>query len=89
MMCDIQDVEINAETVPGAPEQTWQPRLSSVPAFDMEFNDGIPATDTWPEQDILEEWRSNDKTGNEIKLQKINYARIVGEHDIPLIGLQF
>lgn len=44
----------------------------------------MPETFKWPEAGVAESW-PYDK---QIKLQKILYARLTGEHEVPLVGIQ-
>ena len=72
--------EVDAEKTTG----DWVAVLKEMQSFTPEEVKVVQPNIKWPDQGLTEVW-PKDK---EIRLQKIYYARIIGEHNLPLLGIQ-
>ena len=74
------DDVFQTEERPAEP-QRWQPKLSKRITFAV---DAEAENFVWPEQGVVESWPLE----KQIKLQKIYFARVIGDHEVPLIAIQ-
>ena len=97
MICDINGIELPDRillTSTHSTEPNTNGKATTVPDWVIKLNEmdafveGAPSIlnerTIWPDQGLAECW-PRDK---EIKLQRIYYARIVGEHERPLLGIR-
>ena len=85
VICDINGLEVPDDVFrteeQAAEPQRWQPKLSKRTTFDV---DAEVENFVWPEQGTVESWPLE----KEIKLQKIYFARVIGDPEVPLIAIQ-
>ena len=82
MLCDINELGVpDDDFFSMQPIVEWKLRINDGASFCAEPQE---ATFNWPETGVAENW----PVDKQIKLQKILYARLTGEHEMPLLGLQ-
>ena len=82
MICELNNIEVPKDTFKWHP---WKPELKDTKAFVSDGQLEHYRNVDWPGQ----EWAENRSNVQEVKLEKIQYARVKGEPDRPLLGIKF
>ena len=85
MICDLNGLEVSDdmfEESEASQPNRWDPTVHKLDQMDCEAI-SMP-TMVWPEQGVVDSWPSE----KQIRLQKIYYAKVAGEPEAPLMGIQ-